>query len=161
LTAIQEITASPDLKKCAEVIASVFRTVADEFGLTEANCPSHPAFVTVATLRELNDRGAALFGVYDTGELLGCVAVERADQSIWYVEKLAVLPAHRHAGLGRRLMEFAFDYVRGQGGKVVSIAIIDENRVLKGWYASLGFTETGSKRFPHLPFTVCFMEKPV
>lgn len=158
---IHEITADADLATCAEVIASAFRTVADEFGLTEANCPSHPASVTAEDLRELQQKGAALFGLRDEQGLVGCVALEQADQSVWYLEKLAVIPGRRHEGLGRMLIDFAFDYVRKHGGKAISIGIIDENTILKTWYTSLGFAETGTKRFPHLPFTVCFMEKPV
>ncbi len=41
----------------------------------------------------------------------------------------------------------------------MSVGLVDENAVLKRWYAALGFRETGKKRFAHLPFTVCFMEK--
>ena len=33
--------------------------------------------------------------------------------------------------------------------------------LLKNWYMSYGFRETGTKAFPHLPFTVCFMEKEI
>lgn len=150
-----------DLEKCAEVITSAFRTVADEFGITESNCPTHPAFATVASLRAMQERGITFFGLHDSGELLGCVALERADDSVWFLERLAVLPQSRHAGLGKKLMEFAFDHVRGHGGRVVSIGVINENMVLKNWYASLGFTETGVKSFPHLPFAVSFMEKTV
>lgn len=43
----------------------------------------------------------------------------------------------------------------------LSIGIINENKVLKQWYSSFGFNETGFKKFPHLPFTVCFMEKKI
>jgi hypothetical protein len=31
--------------------------------------------------------------------------------------------------------------------------------VLKQWYQRQGFIVTEIKRFPHLPFTVCLMEK--
>ena len=30
--------------------------------------------------------------------------------------------------------------------------------VLKDWYGKLGFVEISTMKFPHLPFTVCFME---
>jgi hypothetical protein len=50
---------------------------------------------------------------------------------------------------------------RAAGGRKLSIGVVDENAVLKRWYAAQGFRETGRKRFPHLPFTVSFMEKGV
>ena len=39
----------------------------------------------------------------------------------------------------------------------ITIGIIEENTVLKNWYADHGFVHTGTKKFPHLPFTVGFM----
>jgi hypothetical protein len=44
-------------------------------------------------------------------------------------------------------------------GKKVSVGIIDENLVLKNWYRDYGFVQTDIRRFEHLPFVVCFMEK--
>ena len=75
------------------------------------------------------------------------------------MERLAVLPSYRHRGIGRALMDFAFEAVKKHGGKKVSIGIINENRVLKNWYMEYGFVETGTRVFRHLPFEVCFMEK--
>jgi diamine N-acetyltransferase len=43
--------------------------------------------------------------------------------------------------------------------EVISIGIIDEHTVLKQWYRKLGFTEVNRKKYDHLPFTVCSMEK--
>lgn len=69
-----------------------------------------------------------------------------------------MLPSCKHKGYGEKLMRFAFDKIKGNGGKRVSIAIIDEHTVLKNWYKGLGFREISKKDFPHLPFIVCFME---
>jgi hypothetical protein len=37
----------------------------------------------------------------------------------------------------------------------------DSHTKLKKWYSSQGFIETGTKDFEHLPFRVCFMNKPL
>ena len=50
------------------------------------------------------------------------------------------------------------DYVGRQGGKKVSLGMIDSHAVLKEWYKSMGFEEKGIKKFEHLPFLVCFMD---
>jgi hypothetical protein len=55
-------------------------------------------------------------------------------------------------------VEFVVSYVEKQGGQKVSLGMIDESAVLKEWYKTLGFVETGTKNFEHLPFTVCFMD---
>jgi hypothetical protein len=50
------------------------------------------------------------------------------------------------------------DYVGKQGGKKVTLGMIDSLTVLKEWYKSLGFEEKDTKKFEHLPFLVCFMD---
>jgi ribosomal protein S18 acetylase RimI-like enzyme len=77
------------------------------------------------------------------------------------MERLAVVPEHRHNGYGKELTDFVFKYASSQGGKKVSIGIINENIELKDWYTEYGFTETSIRKYDHLPFTVCFMEKRI
>jgi ribosomal protein S18 acetylase RimI-like enzyme len=86
--------------------------------------------------------------------------VERGgEDGIYYLEKLSVLPGRRHEGLGRALLDFALAIVKDMGGDRVSIGMMEENRVLKKWYEENGFRETAVRKFDHLPFAVCFMEK--
>lgn len=75
------------------------------------------------------------------------------------LDNLAVLPSYRRFGIGREMIDFAKKYASEhlQANKL-TIGIIEENTVLKKWYESLGFIHTGTKAFPHLPFTVGFME---
>jgi ribosomal protein S18 acetylase RimI-like enzyme len=77
------------------------------------------------------------------------------------LEKLAVLPEHRNRGYGRLLVDFAFDEVRKNNGEKISLGIINENLTLKKWYIDYGFIELTVKRYPHLPFNVCLLEKEV
>lgn len=93
---------------------------------------------------------------------MGCVGIEDPQKDdTFYIERLAVLPDYRHKRIGRRLMDYAFEKIKSYNGKTVSIGIIDENTVLKEWYKKYGFEETGIKKFDHLPFTVCFLQKKV
>jgi hypothetical protein len=48
--------------------------------------------------------------------------------------------------------------VNSTGATVVSIGVIAEDTELVCWYERLGFTQTGTRRFPHLPFTVSYLE---
>ena len=158
---IKEILSENDLKNSVKIIRTSFKTVAVEFNLNRNNSPTHPSFMTLRQLRELKRRGVRFFGFFKDNLYIGFVAIEKADESTYYMEKLAVLPEQRHRGYGRELVEFVCDYVKQNTGKTLSIGIINEHDVLKRWYIAIGFKETGVKKFEHLPFTVCFMEKDV
>ena len=156
---IEEITDRDTLRPSVAVIKEAFEGVAAEFGLTRERCPTNPAFITLERLEALRERSVQLFGLYNEGHQIGFVAIETAANGVFYLEKLAVLPEHRHKGYGKELVDFVCEHAAAEGGKAVSIGIMDNHGLLKKWYKLLGFVETGTKQFPHLPFTVCFMEK--
>ncbi len=158
---IRILDSADELEKSVSVIRESFAGVALEFGLTGDNCPTHPSFQTLDRLRLMKDRGVELYGLFENAEQVGFVAVEEADDDLYYLERLAVLPGHRHRGRGRAMVEFVEQRVRHLGGKRISVGIIAEGRVLKDWYESLGFRETETKHFETLPFEVCFMDKDV
>ena len=157
---IRQVWGGAELVRSARVIRDSFRTVAREFNLTRGNCPSHPSFISVAALRDSAGK-MAFFGGFLGGAQVGFVALETATGTLYYMERLAVLPRHRHNGYGAQLVRFVEGRVETGGGKTISIGIIDESTVLKDWYRRFGFVETSTKRFSHLPFTVCYMEKQV
>jgi ribosomal protein S18 acetylase RimI-like enzyme len=133
--------------------------VAVEFNLTKDNCPTHPSFVTVKQLNEMKRKGLKLCGLFENDVQIGFVAVEKKKHKVFNLEKLAVLPEHRHKGYGGKLIEFAEAYGKNAEGEKLSIGIINEHAVLKKWYETKGFKETSVMKFEQLPFTVCFMEK--
>ncbi len=145
----------------ASVIRRSFVTVADEFKITRENAPTNPAFAGSDSLERMKEKGIMMYGAYFSGQRVGFVAIEKADEDRWYMERLAVLSQYRHMGIGRKLMDFVFETVKKNSGNKVSIGIINENRMLKKWYMDYGFIETGMKVFKHLPFEVCFLEKSV
>ena len=159
---IRSISGDNDIKECASCIRDSFLTVADELGITNENAPTNPAFMTYERLKESIDKGLEIFGLYEDSNICGCIGVEKSkNESEFYIERLAVLPLKRHKGYGKELMDFAFNSIKESGGKKASIAIVNENKKLKDWYMKYGFIETGMRKFEHLPFTVCFMEKSV
>ncbi len=147
------------ISDAVEVIRQSFRTVADDFGLTPENCPSHPAFLSEEQLSARVAGGLRIFGYFAENTLAGVVGIKQEDTLAFAIEKLAVLPEYRHRHFGTRLMYFAWEQIRQSGGEQACIGIIDENTVLKQWYQRQGFIVTDVKRFPHLPFTVCLMKK--
>ena len=161
--------ASDELPQAASILRESFQTVADEFGFTRENNPTNGAFVQAETLAEEGRRGVEYFGAFlppkgafgEEKRQIGAVALEKATQGLYYLEKLAVLPEYRHKGCGKQLLEYCRIWVQAQGGTAISIGIIDENQRLKQWYAEFGFVQTGTKAFSHLPFTVGFLRLEV
>jgi ribosomal protein S18 acetylase RimI-like enzyme len=156
---IRQITGNRGIRESVAVLRASFRTVAEEFGLTEENCPANPAFVTLEKLDALRHKGATFFGLFEDTEQIGFVALEKATPDLYYLERLAVVPQCREKGHGTTILDFACDYVKGKNGKTISIGIMDNSTRLKSWYRSRGFVETGTRQFDHLPFVVCFMDK--
>jgi diamine N-acetyltransferase len=150
-----------ELNRCAEVIRDSFMTVADEFGLTEQNCPTNGAFIQAERLQNDFSRGCLMFVYIHENTIVGFVELEPKSDDLFFLEKLAVIPRCRHNGFGRELVAFCEEKAREMGGKVLSIGIIEENVRLKTWYQENGFVHTGTKKFSHLPFTVGFMEIPL
>ena len=155
---IKQIKTQEQLDESLEVIRKSFRTVAEEMNVTREKTPDHPAFYTMERMKELYKK-AVFWGLYVDGRQVGFVAAEKSDGGVYYMDRLSILPAYRLQGHGRKLVQHMFDYVRKQGGAKVALGMVDTQKVLKNWYKSFGFVETGTKQFEHLPFLVCFMEK--
>lgn len=170
LPEIVRVTSEAELPECLAVIRASFATVAKEYGITEQNCPTHRAFMKIGHLKYIYDSGIPLYYLRMAGKIVGFCELNRQKTGEYSLGKLAVLAEHRHRGYGRMLVDHC-KTVAGKeaaeegiaGGEKILISIIEENTVLKDWYAGNGFVHTGTKKFEHQPFTVGFMEwnKPV
>ena len=157
---IREINGA-ELIRCAEVIRESFKTVASELGLTRDNIPNHPSFLTVEELRGLVDKDIKFFGLFLGDRQIGSVAVQAADDGVYFLQKLAVLPEYRNDGYGRELVSFVIDYVKHNDCKKLALGIWDVQTGLKEWYLRLGFTVNSTRDFEHLPLTVCLMDMEI
>ena len=146
-----------DIGILTETIRKSFRDVAQRFGLTRRNAPSHPSNCMLNWIRYDMERGVTYFIAESESRTAGCVACEQASAKICYLERLAVLPEKRNQGLGKALVEHVLSKARESGADCVSIGIIAEHIALKNWYNHLGFVETETKEFLHLPFLVTLM----
>lgn len=157
---IQQIQRN-DLPVCLTVIRKSFATVAEEFGITEQNCPTNPAFMQLENIQYEYEKGSFMFGYYKNDEIVGFMKLTKKDEETFDLGRLAVLPAYRHNQIGQMFIEFARDKVRSLGGKKIAIGIIEENIKLKEWYAKQGFIHKGTQLYAHLPFTVGNMEMEI
>ena len=151
------IAGREDVPALAETIRISFRDVAERFRLTLENCPKHPSNCTADWIIRDMARGVSYFVLESDGLISGCVALERADPDLCYLERLAVLPANRRCGYGHALVERSLTEAGRLGAARVSIGIIAQHTELKHWYQKLGFVEGDTKEITHLPFKVMFM----
>ena len=155
---IKQVENKEQLNICLDIICSSFITVADEFGLTENNCPSHTAFMTIDKLEKQFDDGRPMFLSYQDDIPVGYFSLAICNDGEWELNNLAVLPEYRHLGIGKTIVDYAVAMVKSCGGNKISIGIIEENTKLKDWYFKLGFAHISTRKFEHLPFTVGLME---
>ena len=141
----------------ADIIRKSFYDVAVRFGLTKETAPRHPSNCEPDWIKKDMDRGATYFLLEEENMTYGCVAFEIVDTSLCYLERLAVLPHKRKQGFGGKLVNHVFNAAKQSGAERVSIGIISEQTELKKWYEKIGFVETHTKKFDHLPFVVSFM----
>jgi GNAT superfamily N-acetyltransferase len=139
------------------LIRESFRDVAERFGLTPENCPNHPSFSTEERVGSWLDKGVRFFIAECGSEPCGCVALERADPEVCYLERLAVLPPYRHHGYGEALVRHVMGAAEDIGASRLEIGIISDQDELREWYVGLGFAEKRRARFEQLPFEVTFM----
>jgi len=148
---------SADIKQLAAIIQASHADVAHRFKLTPANCPKHPSNCTPAWIESDLTRGVRYFVAELGGQPVGCVALEKADPQMAYLERLSVLPAHRCRGIGQRLVECVFRETANLGVPSIGIGIIAEFNELKAWYQKRGFRAGETQTFDHLPFKVLLM----
>jgi len=151
------ICTKKDAQVLTEITRKSFQDVADRFGLTPENAPRHPSNCTVGWIRKDIEDGVTYFVIQNKNHVVGCVALEKSNSEVCYLERLAVLPNQRRRGFGKALVEHTLSEAKLLGVNYVSIGIIAEQTELKNWYKKLGFVEGESKEFPHLPFRVTFM----
>ena len=154
---IREATIS-DTETLSKIIRVSYQTVADRFGLNNSNCPKHPSNCTSDWINSDFERGVTYFLLVTDGEKTGCVALEKADHELCYLERLAVIPEYRNKGIGKCLVDYVFNEAKMLGCKRISIGIISKQQELKNWYSRIGFKEGVTTSFDHLPFDVTFME---
>jgi len=141
------------------LIRNSFRDVADRFELTPENSPSHPSNCADEWINSALAKGVQYFILEQNLRPLGCVALEQANNSVCYLERLAVLPEYRNMGFGSLLVRHALREARGLEAERVEIGIIDAQTELKDWYEKRGFHFRNTAKFDHLPFEVAFMFK--
>lgn len=54
----------------------------------------------------MKENGIEMYGLYEEDRFVGFVALEKANEEVYWLEKLAVLPEFRHKGYGLECREW-------------------------------------------------------
>jgi GNAT superfamily N-acetyltransferase len=149
----------PDADILASLISEAFATVAERLGLTPENAPRHPSNCTPDWVRAAFAKGIRHFVLETPEGAAGCVALERANAEVCYLERLAVLPAYRRNGFGEALVSHAVERARELGARRIELGMVAAQTELREWYERLGFYVTTIVHFEGTPFEVAFMRK--
>lgn len=110
---------------------------------------------------------AAILKYEEAGNLLGCVYVEKKDDTL-YLGMLTVSPDRQTGGIGRKLLNAAEKKAVNAGCKTVTMTVISVRYELIAWYERRGYRSTGDvlpfpsdPRFgtPKQPLSFIVMEK--
>ncbi len=153
-----------DYEPLIALIRLANKEVAQQLKLTEQNASAHTSFFTKQRLiSDLNKQNELFIaeqsdkGIEGGIEVVGCVALRKADKHVWYMNRLATLPAHQNKGIGAALVRHGIEHVKTNEGTLLRIGIIEEHESLKQWYVKLGFELGAVKQFKRLPFSVLYM----
>jgi len=157
---IERIKTTDDIEKITQVINQSFQTVAEEFGFTRQNAPTFPAFIEPEIIENQIHEGLSLYCFIVDDIFVGSIGTsDLKDNDTFKIERLAVLPGYRHQGIGKRLMDYAYQKITKNSGKIAQVEIVNENTKLKSWYTDNGFYELRIDNYKQLPFTVCVLTK--
>lgn len=101
--------------------------------------------INLEGVRELAKKGQFIL-LEDHAGLAGCVYVEIKGERA-YIGLLSVNPERQRSGIGSRLMQAGEDHGREAGCRFVDLRIVNIRAELPGFYARLGYRETGTAPF--------------
>ena len=150
-----------DIRECVEVIRKSFGTVADEFGFTMENAPRFTAFATTEERINwhLNGEHRPMYAYWEDGAIVGYYSLLIQDNNECELNNVCVIPEYRHRGIGEELLKHSFTIATELGCTKMNIGIVEENEILKKWYASYGFVHIGTQKFDFFPFTCGYMKR--
>ena len=89
---IREVSTERDLEESLRTVKTSFLTVAKDFNFTEKDNPSNPAFTNITKLKEMKVNGVKMYGLYAGIKQEGFVAIEKANNEIFYMAQSPIFP---------------------------------------------------------------------
>ncbi|MPM33948.1 hypothetical protein SDC9_80529 [bioreactor metagenome] len=148
-----------ELAECLEVINKGYKTVADQFGLNDDNCPdSGGATLKYEKLLGSYNKGNKMFAYFLDEKVVGFLEFHIVDNSTIKIGDIVVLPQYRDIGIGTELLNYSKRFCKHNGFTKLTLGMINDNIMLKKWYIKNGFYECHTFKYPKAPFTTGYME---
>ena len=148
-----DVARRTDVDRIVELVNDAYRGTSRAPGWTHETHLFTGARVEAAAVTKLiqPDRSTVLVMRHD-GAIIACVALERLDDSEWYLSMLAVDPARQTSGAGKAIMAGAERFARERGAERMRISVINLRDSLIAWYERQGYARTGAvEAFPDDP----------
>lgn len=98
-------------------------------------------------------KGGHIFMVYAADSPVGCVALIPIGHGVYELSKMAVSPALRGLGIGRRLLEHAIAQAKAIGAKSLFLGSSTKLKNAVTLYESVGFSHVAPENIPPMPYT--------
>ncbi|HTB98210.1 MAG TPA: GNAT family N-acetyltransferase [Terracidiphilus sp.] len=98
-------------------------------------------------------KGGHILMAYAGAEAVGCVALIPVEDGVWELSKMAVSPARRGQGIGRRLLEYALEQARSLGVRSLFLGSSTKLPSAVHLYEAVGFRHVPQEALPPNPYT--------
>ncbi len=139
-----------DVKEIMEIAAEVFERLAidslieEKFGLLNGTTWQQRKADQVRE-EVLSDPEAVIVAEKD-GRVIGFITTTYNEKArVGRISNLAVAAAHQGHGIGKRLLQAAYELLRSKGAKYLQIETLETNEIGQYLYPKLGFQEVGRK----------------
>ncbi len=93
--------------------------------------------------KKLRDKKLFLFKAEEKGKMQGFIEIEILNNGWAIINAVAVLVKSRGRGIGKKLIEFAIDFLKGKKIERIVLLVSEENKKAKELYRRLGFEFAG------------------
>ena len=151
-----DIARTAEVERIVSLVNDAYRGSSKTPGWTHETALITGQRTDVATVTAMiGQEDSNVFVVRHEGGVVACVALQRLDDSNWYLSLLAVDPDHQTYGVGKGIMAGAERYAAERGGRCVKISVINVREALLAWYERQGYVRTGAiEPFPYDDATV-------
>ena len=152
-----------DIPECVKVIRESFMTVAREFGFTKERSPRFTghAISDERLYYQFDVEKRPMFKYLVGGKTVGYYSLALPKDGVCELNNLAVLPEFRHLGIGGKMVADGLERMKAAGCREAEVCIVEENKMLRVWYESLGFRHIGIKKLDGFEFTCGYLRKEI
>ena len=97
-------------------------------------------------------KGGHILMAYADGAAVGCVALIPVESGVFELSKMAVAPAQRGRGIGRRLLEYAIEESRRRGIRSLFLGSSTKLANAIHLYEAVGFRHVPPETLPPMPY---------